>query len=75
MLLNPPIDEFRQLQQDVRRLQEYIESVFTDYNDINENTRMQLELISQALAELQVQKRIDDKPRQRIGFRTSSSMT
>jgi hypothetical protein len=75
MLLNPPIDEFRQLQQDVRKLQEYIESVFTDYNDINEDTRIQLELISQALAELQVQKRIDDKPRRRIGFRTSSSMT
>jgi hypothetical protein len=74
ILLNPPIDEFKQLQQDVRRLQNYIEKVFSDYNDINEDTRIQLELINQLLAELQVQKKIDDKPRRRIGFRTSSSM-
>jgi hypothetical protein len=74
ILLNSPIDEFKQLQQDVRRLQNYIEKVFSDYNDINEDTRIQLELINQLLAELQVQKKIDDKPRRRIGFRTSSSM-
>ena len=30
-----------------------MEEVFTDQNDINEDTRMQLELINQALAELQ----------------------
>jgi hypothetical protein len=73
MLLNPPMSEFRQLQQDVRMLQAYIEKVFTDYNDINEDTRIQLELINQSLAELQARKQIEEKPRRRIGFRTSSS--
>ncbi len=34
-------------------LKQYIEEVFTDYNDINEYTRMQLELINETLAELQ----------------------
>ncbi|MDR2358991.1 MAG: ORF6N domain-containing protein [Prevotellaceae bacterium] len=69
MLLNPPIGEFTQLQQDVRRLKEYIEEVFSDYNDINEDTRIQLELINQSLAALQAQKRIEGQPRKRIGFR------
>lgn len=39
-----------------------------DYNDINEETRMQLELINQTLAELQTQKKLSDKPRNPIGF-------
>ena len=40
----------------MKELKEYIEEVFADYNDINEDTRMQLELINQTLAELQTQK-------------------
>ena len=43
-----------QLRQEVKELQKYIEEVFTDQNDINEDTRMQLELINQTLTELQV---------------------
>ena len=39
-----------------------------DYNDINEETRMQLELINQTSAELQTQKKLSDKPRNPIGF-------
>jgi len=42
--------------------------VFTDYNDINEDTRMQIELINQSLAELHTDKKITSKPRNRIGF-------
>ena len=38
----------------MKNLKDYVEEAFTDYNDINEDTRMQLELINQALAELQV---------------------
>ena len=41
----------------------YLPYVFTDQNDINEDTRMQLELINQALAELQAAKQQNDKPR------------
>jgi hypothetical protein len=63
-----PIDEVKQLQHDVKVLQEYIEDIFADYNDINEDTRLQLELINQSLAELQISKQLDDKPRKRIGY-------
>ena len=50
-------------------LSKYIEDVFADYNDINEDTRMQLELINQALAELQVKNKPINKPRNSIGFK------
>jgi hypothetical protein len=43
--------------------------MITDQNDINEDTRMELELISQALAELQVKKLDVNTPRRRIGFK------
>ena len=49
-------------------LEDYIEEVFADYNDINDDTRMQLELINQTLAELQAKKKLEEKPRRRIGF-------
>ena len=42
LVLNPPIDEVKELQYEVRELKQYIEDVFTDYNDINEDTRIQL---------------------------------
>ena len=68
MIVNPSIDKTTELQQEVRELKEYIEEVFTDYNDINEDTRIQLELINKTLAELQVQKKLSDKPRNPVGF-------
>lgn len=49
-------------------MKEYIEEVFVDQNDINEDTRMQLELINQTLAELQAEKKLTHKPRRPIGF-------
>jgi hypothetical protein len=68
LILNPPVGQMAELERQVRELREYIEDVFTDYNDINEDTRMQLELINQSLAELQAKKRIEDRPRRRIGY-------
>lgn len=56
-----------ELQKEVKELKEYIEEVFTDQNDINEDTRIQLELINQTLAELQV-RNTELKKRKRIGF-------
>ena len=50
MIANPPADKLSELQQEVKELKEYIEEVFTDYNDINEDTRVQLELINETLA-------------------------
>ena len=58
-----------ELEKQIKELRAYMEEVFTDYNDINEDTRMQLEMINQTLAELQVRKRIEEKPRNPIGFR------
>ena len=67
-----PTDRMAELERQMHELKRYIEESFADYNDINEDTRMQLELISEALAELQAQKRIAEKPRRPIGFRRNN---
>lgn len=68
LITNPPIDRVGQLEAQMKELKEYIEEVFADYNDINEDTRMQLELINQTLAELQIQRKLQNKPRPKIGY-------
>ena len=67
-LTTSPAERIEKLEHDVQELKEYMEEVFTDQNDINEDTRTQLELINQALAELQAAKRRADEPRNPIGF-------
>ena len=57
-----PTDRIGKLEEELKELKS------TDYNDINEDTRMQLELINRTLAELQAQKRLADNPRNPIGF-------
>ncbi len=52
LIANPPIDKVSLLQREVKELKEYMEEVFADQNDINEDTRLQIELINQTLAEL-----------------------
>ena len=68
LIANPPPDKHSLLQKEVKELKQYIEEIFTDQNDINEDTRIQLELINQTLAELQVHQKLSDKPRRPIGF-------
>ncbi|MDR1847351.1 MAG: ORF6N domain-containing protein [Bacteroidales bacterium] len=68
LVVNPPSDKLTKLQKEVNELKEYIEEVFTDYNDINEDTRVQIELINQSLAELHAQKQLSERPRKPIGF-------
>lgn len=69
LIATPPSDRIAELQQELKELKEYVEEAFTDYNDINEDTRMQMELINQALAELQVKdKEQQRKKRPPIGF-------
>ena len=68
LIANPPPDKHSLLQKEVKELKEYIEEMFSDQNDINEDTRMQLELINQTLAELQVRQKLSDKPHRPIGF-------
>lgn len=64
-----PTDRFSNLEQEMKELKTYLEEVFTDQNDINEDTRIQLELINQTLAEMQVQRHHVEKPRNKIGFK------
>lgn len=68
MIANSPVIMSAQLQKEMKELKEYIEDVFADQNDINEDTRIQLELINQTLAELQVKNR-EFKERKRIGYK------
>lgn len=67
LLQNSPADRITELQGDMLKLKQYIAEVFTDQNDINEDTRLQLELINKSLAEMTVQR---NKPRAPIGFQT-----
>jgi hypothetical protein len=62
-----PSSQLPLIQQEMNELKAYIEELFTDQNDINEDTRMQIELINQSLAELQSNNK-NTKPRNRIGY-------
>ena len=53
---------------EIAKLKQYIEAVLSDFNDINEDTRMQLEVICIELANLQAKNKLIDKPRNPIGF-------
>lgn len=68
LISNPPVDKNAELREEMKKLKDYMEEIFADQNDINEDTRMQLELINQTLAELQVHQKLSDKPRRSIGF-------
>jgi hypothetical protein len=73
VLLNTlPIDRMSELEKQMWELKKYIEDVFSDYNDINEDTRMQLELINDTLAELQSGNKLV-KSRHQVGFRQSGN--
>ena len=67
-LLNISQQQNEQLQNEICRLKDYIEAILSDFNDINEDTRIQLELINTMLAELQVKNQWSNKPRKQIGF-------
>ena len=56
-----------EIQRNIDDLREEVNDILADQNDINESTRMQLENITLALAELQA-KEPKQKPRRRIGF-------
>ena len=74
LLLNPPVDRVTKLQIELTQLKAYIEEVFTDYNDINEDTRQQLEIINKTLAELAEQKRLPNRPRLKVGYFTEQQI-
>ena len=68
MIALPPSDKLTELQSEVAELKSYVEEILSDQNDINEETAMQLELINQSLAELQMKRKKEEKPRNPIGF-------
>ena len=68
LVLNPPVNEVKELHTVVMELKQYVEDIFTDQNDINEDTRMQLELINESLVELQAKKKESDKAITPVGF-------
>ena len=56
-----------ELERNIENLRNEVEDILADQNDINESTRMQLDNITLALAELQADHR-QPKPRKPIGF-------
>ena len=62
-----PAADVAQLRKDFEELKLDIEDIMRDQNEINEDTRLQLEAISAALAALQ-SKEPRQKPRRKIGF-------
>jgi ORF6N domain len=72
LLMPNPTISANELQNEIKEIKTYIDEVFADYNDINEDTRMQIELINQSLAELHTDKNRISKPRNKIGFITET---
>ena len=68
MIASPKTNKIDELEKRMDAIENYIEEVFSDYNEINDDTRMQLELINQTLAELQVKDR-GCKERKQIGYK------
>jgi len=68
MIASPKTNKIDELEKRMDAIENYIEEVFSDYNDINNDTRIQLELINQTLAELQTKDR-GFKERKRIGYK------
>jgi len=69
LLLHTSAQRMPVQQQEFLAFKQYIEEVFTDQNDINEDTRMQLELINEILMALQAKNKELPKPRNPIGFK------
>jgi len=68
---NPVVMRLSTLEKNFEELKQDLEEIFTDYNDINEDTRAQLEAINTTLAELQTKAK-NNPYRRRIGFKTDS---
>jgi hypothetical protein len=68
LVSNPPVDRIGELQNEFLELKEYLEDIFKDQNDINEDTQIQIESINQSLAELHADRNQRNKPRRAIGY-------
>ncbi len=63
----PLPDSNAELRKEIQSIRDEMNDILADQNDINEMTRAQLDAISEALAELQADRK-QPKPRKRIGF-------
>lgn len=63
---NSPMKRLSTLEKDFNELKQDLEEIFADYNDINEDTRAQIEAINITLAEFQIKSK--PSPRRPIGF-------
>lgn len=69
---NPVTLRLSTLEKNFEELKQDLEEIFADYNDINEDTRAQLDAINIALADLQSDKKNMSR-RKRTGFKTDDS--
>ncbi|MCI9608112.1 MAG: ORF6N domain-containing protein [Muribaculaceae bacterium] len=63
---NSPLKRLSTLEKNFEELKQDLEDIFADYNDINEDTRAQIEAINTTLAELQAKPETPKRPR--VGF-------
>lgn len=63
---NSPLKRLSTLEKNFNELKQDLEKIFADYNDINEDTRAQIETINTTLAELQAKPK--NTPRSPVGF-------
>lgn len=56
----------------ISNLEKYLEEILTDINDVNEDTRMQIELINESLAELRTDRTFSTRTNSKIGFKPQS---
>ena len=68
---NPIALRLSNLEKSFEELKQDLEEIFSDYNDINEDTRAQLDAINTVLADLQSSDSLR-KSRPKIGFKTDS---
>lgn len=61
-----PLKRLSALEKNFNELKQDLEDIFADYNDINEDTRAQIEAINTTLAELQTKSL--NKPHRPVGF-------
>lgn len=71
MVTEAKVTPIAQLERKIDKLAVYVEDILKDQNDINEEVQMQLDNISEVIAELQATQRHITKPRPKIGFKTN----
>ena len=68
MITDVKVTPIAQLEQKIDRLSDYVEDILRDQNDINEDIQVQLDNISEVIAELQVTHNKLNGPRRPVGF-------